>query len=316
MDRSAQFQGGYMYECDRVQFEQPNLNQLNTTHTVVDLHFHSHYSDGLNRIAKIADRARKLGIGIAITDHNDIRGALEMDQYEDILSIPGIEITAAEGSHLLVYFYDVDQLQRFYDNHVAPFMGPGVMSSLNLSMLEVVQRARAYDCLIIFPHPYCAMYTGICNLQFSKSQLHALFEMVDGVEVINASNLNKWNLKCTVLGFNLRKAMVGGSDGHSVNHMGRAVSYAQCDGTRRGFLNAVSQNLNQVAGKEIPLLRKVTTNGLKLRSNIGNCPDLLEKNIRYSCKVINLKSQAIKSSMRRKINAHFSQQTLRNYFGI
>lgn len=305
-----------MYECDRVQFEQPNLDQLGNTHTVVDLHFHSHYSDGLNRIDKIAARARKLGIGIAITDHNDIRGALEIGQYEDLLSIPGIEITAAEGSHLLVYFYDPSQLQRFYDRHVAPFMGPGVMSSLSLSMLEIIERARAFECLIIFAHPYCAMYTGICNLQFTKSELHTLFEMVDGVEVINASNLNKWNLKCAVLGFNLRKAMVGGSDGHALNHMGRVVSYAQCDGTRRGFLDAVRQNLNHVAGKEIPLLRKVTTSGLKLRSNIGNCPDLLEKNIRYGCKVINLKSRAIRANMRRRINTRLNQQTLRNYFGI
>ena len=95
-----------MHSSDRVRFEKPDLELLNKTYTVVDTHFHSSYSDGLNRIDKIVERARRLGIGIAITDHNEIRGALEIDQYKDVLSIPGIELTVAEGSHLLVYFYE------------------------------------------------------------------------------------------------------------------------------------------------------------------------------------------------------------------
>ena len=112
-----------MFINDRVLFDRPDLDLLTQTHTVVDLHFHSHYSDGLNSVTKIAQRARKLNIGIAITDHNEIRGALEMDRHEDIFSIPGIEITSSEGSHLLVYFYEIGELQRFYDLHIAPHMG-------------------------------------------------------------------------------------------------------------------------------------------------------------------------------------------------
>ena len=148
---------------DRVLFERPELELLNKDHTVVDLHFHSHYSDGLNRIPKIAERAKKLGIGIAITDHNEIRGAMEIDTYEDIFSIPGIEITSAEGSHLLIYFYSTADLEKFYRTHVVPYMGHGVMSSLQLPMEQIIHRARSFDCVIIFAHPYCAMYTGVCN---------------------------------------------------------------------------------------------------------------------------------------------------------
>ncbi len=305
-----------MSPSDRVQFEQPDLNHLNQNYTVVDLHFHSTYSDGLNRIDKIAARARKLGIGIAITDHNEIRGALEIDQYDDIFSIPGIELTVAEGSHLLVYFYDTAEIQRFYENEVAPNMGTGVMSSLRLTMSEAIERSRRYRCVVIFAHPYCAMYTGICNVQFSEGELKHLLDMADGVEAINANNLNRWNLKCTVLGFNTRKAMVGGSDGHALNHMGRAVSYAKCPRTRRDFLDAVLNKQNWVAGKEIAFLRKMTTNSLKLRSNIGNCPDLIEKNFRYGRKVIQFKSCALRNQVKRRIEHHFKQDRLRSYFGI
>ena len=83
-----------MIDHHRIQFERPDLAQLKEKHTVVDLHFYSHYSDGHNSIEAIAQKARELGIGIAVTDHNEIRGAVEIAQYHDILSIPGIEITS------------------------------------------------------------------------------------------------------------------------------------------------------------------------------------------------------------------------------
>jgi predicted metal-dependent phosphoesterase TrpH len=301
---------------DRVLFERPDLERLKRDHTVVDLHFHSHYSDGLNRIPKIAERAKKLGIGIAITDHNEIRGAMEIDAIEDIFSIPGIEITSAEGSHLLVYFYSAEDLEKFYATHVVPNMGHGVMSSLQLPMEQIIRRARAYNCVIIFAHPYCAMYTGVCNVQFPLEDRERLFDLVDGVEAINANNLNKWNLKCAVLGFNLNKAMVGGSDGHSLGHMGRAVTYARCAQDRRAFLDAVKMQQTCVVGKEIHILRKMTSNGLKLRSNINNCPDLMEKHFRYGCKVINFKSRSIRSNVKRRFNQRFNATTLRSYLGM
>jgi predicted metal-dependent phosphoesterase TrpH len=304
-----------MFPNNRVLFDRPDLAHLLKNNTVVDLHFHSHFSDGLNSVPKIARRARSLGIGLAITDHNEIRGALELDLQEDIFSIPGIEITSVEGSHLLVYFYETDELKRFYDLHVVPHMGGGVMSSINLPMKQIIQRARQHECLIIFAHPYCALYTGICNLQFTPNQLEELFRMVDGVETINASNLNRWNLKCTVLGFNLGKAMVGGSDGHALNHMGRSVTYAPVPRNRRAFLDALRQRNNMVVGKEITLLRKVTSNSLKLRSNISNCPNLIEKHFRYGCKALNCKSHDLRSGIKRTISERFKANTLRSYFG-
>ena len=305
-----------MHHMDRVQFERPNLEKLNKKHTVVDLHFHSRHSDGLNSIDKIAAKALKLGIGIAITDHNEICGALEIDQFKDVFSIPGIELTAAEGSHLLVYFYDTDTLERYYEKEVLPFMGHGIMSSLNLTMGEIIKRSRKYACVIIFAHPYSALYTGICNLQFSEKELKRFFKLADGVEVINASNLNKWNLKCAVLGFNLGKSMVGGSDGHALGHMGKAVTYARCSRDRQAFLNAIRDKKTQIVGKEIPLLRKMTSNSLKMRCNFNNCPDLMEKHFRYSCKVINFKSRKLRTNVKRRLNAHINSSTLRSYFGM
>ncbi len=305
-----------MTEKDRVEFRKPNLKQLTSKYTVVDMHFHSHYSDGISSIDKIAQRARQLGIGLAVTDHNEIRGALEIDRYDDLLTIPGIEITTAEGPHILVYFYETSELEKFYLTEIYPYMGLDVMSAISLSVEQTIAATRHYNCITIGAHPYCATFTGICNCQIEEERQRDLLESVDGVEVINASNLNKWNLKATVLGFNIGKVMIGGSDGHSLGHMAKAVSYAECQPTRRDFLDSISNSVNKVIGKEIPLLRKVTSNGLKLRSNISNCPDLLERNIRYGYAVLNSKSRMFRENVKQKFSNRFRPHPTRDDFGL
>ncbi len=291
-----------MNQKNRIAFEKPDLSTLGKTHTLVDMHVHTRYSDGLNTVGAIAQQAETLGIGVAITDHNEIQGAIDISKNSKVLSVPGIEVTSREGSHLLVYFYKIDSLKRFYRSVVVPHMGEGVMSSLSLEMEEIIRRARKYQSVIIFPHPFCAAYTGVCNLQFPAEQLDRMLDMVDGVEAINAGNLNKWNLKCAVLGFNLDKAVTGGSDGHAMNHIGRAVTYLPGNVGRRAFLDAVKEKRVKVIGKEMSIFRKVTANSTKLRSSLRNYPDLMEKNIRYSVTFINSHSKRLKNNLRRSLH--------------
>lgn len=290
---------------NRVVFERPSLSDLIQNHTVVDMHFHSRYSDGMNYIRSIAKRAEKLGIGIAVTDHNAIKGAVRLDEFKNILTIPGIEVTSREGAHVLVYFYDLKTLIRFYQTDVQPFLGKDLMSSISLPMDEIVRRARNYQNLIIFPHPYCGVYTGICNAFFSKKQQADLMDCVDGVEVINSGNIKKGNLQSTVLGFNVGKSMTGGSDGHNLFQMGKAVTYADCAPDRKAFLDAVKNRESYVIGKETHLLQKVTSNGYKIRSSIKNSPNVMEKNVRYSYTVINSKSKQVRDSVQRRLNNRF-----------
>lgn len=305
-----------MNDLNRIIFEKPKLDILTKENVVVDMHFHTHYSDGLNSVEKVAEKARKLNIGIAITDHNEIRGAVEIDRYKDILTIPGIEVTTAEGSHLLVYFYDIKSLKSYYKKHVRPAMGNGVMSSLSMTMETAIASARAYRCVVVFPHPYCAAYTGVCNLHFPAERLATLYEMVDGVEVINAGNINKWNLKCAVLGFNLNKAITGGSDGHHLKQMGRAVTFAACGKSRKAFLDAIKKRETKVVGKEIAFINKLASNGFKLKTNIFNCPELFEKNIRYSYALVNSKSKALKDSLAQRLNTSIRKYQVRNNPGV
>jgi predicted metal-dependent phosphoesterase TrpH len=291
-----------MINDHRIHFERPNLAELIKQNIVVDLHFHSHYSDGHNTVEAIARKAHDLGIGIAITDHNEIRGAVEIDQFSDIFSIPGIEMTSKEGTHILIYFYSIDNLEAFYNDNVIPYMGNDIMSSTTLEMEEIIKHARKFKTVIIFPHPFCGIYTGIQNSYFSEDRRESIFTMIDGVEVINSENMSKSNLRSALLGFNLNKGITGGSDGHRVSQMGRVVTYASCKRSRKAFLDAIKKKKTKVVGKEIDLIRKVTSNGVKLRTNIKNYPDLVEKNLKYSYTVINSKSKEIKENVKRSLN--------------
>ena len=286
----------------KILFERPDLSEMTRRYTVVDLHFHSHYSDGYNSVDNIAKRARELGIGIAITDHNEIKGAVEIERYGGILNIPGIEITSLEGTHLLVYFYDIESLEKFYHENLKPNMGSDIMRSTHLPMEEIIKRARTFETIIVFPHPYCATFTGIHNKYFSDERRDRLFSMVDGIEVINSENLNKWNLRSALLGLNLDIGITGGSDGHRLPQMGRVVCYASCKNDRRAFLDAIRTKRSKVIGKEIDIIRKVTSNGVKLRTSLKNCSDLLEKNLRYSYTVINSKSKNLRDNVRRSLS--------------
>lgn len=291
-----------MIDNHRIQFERPDLDELKKQNTVVDLHFHSQYSDGFNTVERISSKAQELGIGIAITDHNEIRGAVEIDGYRNVFSIPGIEMTSREGTHILIYFYHIENLKVFYKEHVIPYMGNDVMSSTTLEMEEIIKRARKFKTVIIFPHPYCGIYIGIQNSYFPKDRLNRIFAEIDGVEVINSENINKSNLRGALLGFNLGKGITGGSDGHRISQMGKAVTYAKCKPDRKAFLDAIKEKNTKVVGKETDLFRKATSNGVKLRNNFKNYPDLVEKNLRYGYTLINSKSREIREKVKRSLN--------------
>ena len=291
-----------MDNLNRIQFETPRLDELNYCYTVVDLHFHSRYSDGSDTVEEIAEKARQLGIGVAITDHNAIDGAVEMDSYADILSIPGIEVTSSEGTHVLVYFYRIEDLKRFYDIDVKPFLGSTVMSSTQKDVESIIQCARKYNSVVIFPHPYSAAFTGICNHSFSETKLKRLLKMGDGVEVINSENLKRWNLKSALLGFNLNRVITGGSDGHSIQQMGSAVTYVTGESDRKCFLDALSRGDAKVVGTESKLLKKIQSNSTKLKNSISNYPDIVEKNIEFSKSVIRFRTQKAAEKIWQRIN--------------
>lgn len=80
---------------------------------MIDLHLHSHYSDGLQTAAELVDQAKQAGVTmLALTDHDMVRGLDEFvvaAQAAGITPIPGIEITTSRKQrtlHILAYNID------------------------------------------------------------------------------------------------------------------------------------------------------------------------------------------------------------------
>jgi predicted metal-dependent phosphoesterase TrpH len=298
-----------MDNFNRIQFETPDLDQLRSRHTVVDLHFHSTHSDGADSVEDIARKARELGIGVALTDHNAIGGAIELDAHKEVFSIPGIEITSSEGTHILVYFYRIEDLKAFFERDIEPHLGSTVMSSTKKDLQSIIRDARKYTSVVVFPHPYSAAFTGICNHSFTPVQLDKLLKMADGVEVINSENLKRWNLKSALLGFNLNRVITGGSDGHSVQQMGTAVTYTSCKTDRKAFLDALRNGDVKVSGTESKLIKKLHSNGTKFKNSINNYPDMVEKNIRFSKSLIRFRTQQATEKIIQKIGERHLQKS-------
>ncbi len=298
---------------DRIIFEKPPLSILNNSYTVVDLHVHSRFSDGFNSISAIAEKARRLGIGIAVTDHNTIEGAVEISRHKDIFSIPGIEITAKEGAHVLAYFYTLQDLIKFYETEISPWLGKSLMASCALSMEAVVSSVRKHGGVVVFPHPYGAAFTSVCNPIFSKSRQEALLGMADGIEVINGGNVHRWNMKAAELGVNLGSGLTAGSDGHNLFQMGSAVTCAACRKSRKDFLNAIKQKETWTIGKEVGLLLKVTSNGMKFRTNLNNTSDLFGKNMRYSYALIHYGSTSMRNHVHEKFDRRNRHKILKKF---
>ena len=188
----------------------------------IDLHVHSSYSmDGEIYPKEILKYAKKIGLGgVAITDHNNIKGSLEAFKIaEDILIIRGIEISAFEG-HVLAY---------------------GISENVEkgLSIAETIEKINDLGGIAVAAHPFrFGSGMGKNNLFNNK---------FDGIEIMNGRNSSRANIKACKASKTLKRSGIGGSDGHIFSEFGRA--YTICDATtEREVIDCISKNKVAVDG--------------------------------------------------------------------
>ena len=164
-----------------------------------DLHCHTSYSyDSTTPPPEMVEAAIKKGIDcLAVTDHNEIRGALEAIEYakgKPILIIPGIEIKSKEGYILGL--------------NIEKIIPKG------LSARETIKEIREMGGLAIIPHPF----GWFCSF---RGNLEILMPEIDGIEVFNAS-LFSGNKKALAFTQKFNLPITADSDAHSPNFVGRA----------------------------------------------------------------------------------------------
>lgn len=89
---------------------------------IIDLHFHSTYSDGKISIEELAVRIKERELKYcALTDHDTVAGVASLKNYlkdSDIIVIPGVELTALFGEneiHILAYDFDINVVEKILE---------------------------------------------------------------------------------------------------------------------------------------------------------------------------------------------------------
>lgn len=173
----------------------------------LDLHIHSCYSeDAIGSPKEIIKHAQKKGLqGIAITDHNSIKGSLNALKIKpkNFIVIPGLEISTTDG-HILA-------------------LGTKNNFTRGLSVEETVEQICDTGGIPIVPHLFRRM-SGI-----KKKKLAPLSKRVPAIEVFNGCSLPKTNIKTAKVAKEFNLGGIGGSDAHDPLYIG--YGYTTVDST-------------------------------------------------------------------------------------
>ena len=224
--------------------EKPNIQALlEKGYTLVDMHIHTIASDGADAVKYVLRRAGELGIGVAITDHNKIKGSVKACQNDGgVMVIPGIEATSSEGRHFLLYFYDVGNLCEFYREEMKN-------DRQKLSGNTLIDLKTNYDYLISAAHP-----NGFRSWHDLKCDFNIL--RIDALEILNSKQKPKHAQKVAEWSLSYMKGYTGGTDAHMASEIGKIVT-CSLKKTLKGFLDSVKNRETFVVGTLYPLRNKI-----------------------------------------------------------
>lgn len=167
----------------------------------VELHSHTRHSrDCFLSYDGIIDVCRRRGIGaLAVTDHNEIDGAFELQRRAPFPVIVGEEIFSAQGEIIGLF------LKEFIPR--------------DLSARETVARIKGQGGLVYVPHPFDSYRKGAVG----RETLDEIRADVDLLEVLNARNIrHEDDDRALRYAYEHGLVMAAGSDAHSLGEFGNA----------------------------------------------------------------------------------------------
>lgn len=170
----------------------------------VELHCHTMFSpDSLTKPQAIVDACRKRSIDrIAITEHNNIAGALAVRSLAPDLVIVGEEIKTSKGE-ILAWFL-TEEVPK------------------GLSPEETIRRLRGQGAVLSLSHPLDPSRRGSA---MGLEDTLRIIDQIDALEVFNARCLNaEPNEAARRLAEDHGKLMHAGSDAHTAGEIGGAVT--------------------------------------------------------------------------------------------
>ena len=249
----------------RIHFHQPRISDIrNEGYTCVDMHTHTVYSDSGITVHDLLTRAEQLGIGVAITDHNEIGGVIEACETEPVVPvIPGIEVSALDGPHILVYFPTVPALTDFFNRYVKNARQESPFMAIRLTTEEIVARAGQYDSLTVAAHPYgyAVINRGLLKCVDKGILPPILPDSLDAIEVICGGMTRTLNRRAIAFAEQKACGITGGSDAHCLSAVGSVVTCCRSS-TPEGFISDIRERKNRVAGTGVSIFSKGVTIGI------------------------------------------------------
>ena len=192
-----------------------------------DLHIHTTYSSDASIQPKIiVDQlyAHPFIKAVAITDHNTVEGYYKVRElasaYQDILIIPGVEVSTIEGDLIV--------------------LGVAELPPQPWTVENVIDFARERKALTIAAHPYREHGLGDSTKNYD----------VDAIEVLNGVSSPHVNKLAENLAKEIGLPSVAGSDAHQVNELWTVYTEVQASSDADEILKAIKMGLVRVASTE------------------------------------------------------------------
>ena len=219
----------------------------------VDMHLHSQHSDAPTSVATLLKLAKRKGIGLALTDHNEISGSLKAlrEAPSSVPIIPGIEVSAADGPHILVYFFDAHEMEEWYFQNIKPAQRPSPYLAIRLDTEAILDSCEGVNCMVSGAHPYgyYLFNKGVGRCWERGYLRREVLERLDGLEVICGGMSRKTNLQAIHLAEQLGLPGTGGTDAHLWYDVGRVVTVATVEDPV-SFLEETLKGRTSILGME------------------------------------------------------------------
>ena len=211
-----------------------------------DLHTHTYFSpDALTSPEKYVQTCLKRRINcVAVTDHNDIGGALAVQKLASFRVIIGEEVESSEG----------EIIGLFLREEVPAGLSPE----------ESVRRIKDQGGLVCVPHPF----DRFRHEHLAEAALMRILPQVDIIETLNArTTLRSDNEHASRFAQEHGLAMSAGSDAHSPRELGRAcVEMPDFEGPQE-FLQVLRQG--RIVGRLSGPLVHFWSRWARLRRRLG-----------------------------------------------
>ena len=244
----------------RVKFEKPDMGWIKESGLLcADMHFHTNYSDSFTTVRDALDLAKKRDVGLAITDHNLIAGAIkarELNKDYDRFLVPGIEISSWDGPHILVYFYNFDELTEYWTKNVRPYLSISPWLGIDKGTEWILDSLEDVNCVVSAAHPqgYLASIKGV-----QKAIDHGVLDenvakRFDAYEVICSGMFRSENMNALEHAEQYGIGFTGGTDGHLLHEVGHVLTVSEATDLD-GFLDDIVKHRNTIVGteKQIPM---------------------------------------------------------------